>query len=92
MFGVALFEVCADNLNHVLSRLLRGFRIFRHMVEDVIFHEFAHQTVDGSAGSSETPKNFRALLVGIQSLENGFELPDDFLGAIHQVQLFSRLV
>ena len=85
-----LFEVGANYLNYILRCFLGGFRILRHVVDDVIFHEFAHQAVNGTAGSSEAPENFGALLVVVQSLKNRLELTDDFLGSIHQVQLFSR--
>jgi hypothetical protein len=84
--------VGADNLNYVLRRFLGGFRILWHMVDDVVFHEFTHQAVDGTPGSSETTKNFRALLVVIQSFKNRFELPDDFLRSVDQIRLFSRSV
>ena len=85
-----LFEVGANYLNYILRRFLGGFRILRHVVDDVIFHEFTHQAVDGTAGSSEASKNFRALLVVIQSFKNRFELSDYFFRSIHQIQLFSR--
>ena len=87
-----LFEVGANYLNYVLRCFLGGFRILRHVVDDVIFHEFTHQAIDGTAGSSETPENFRALLVVIQSFKNRLELSDEFFGSIHQIQLFSRSV
>lgn len=76
----SLLEVGADNLNHVLSRFLSRFRVLRHVVEDVIFHEFAHEAVDRATGGGETAKDLRALLVAVQTLEYGFELADDLLG------------
>jgi hypothetical protein len=30
------------------------------------------------------------LLIAIQSLKNRLELPDDFLGSVHQIQFFSK--
>jgi heme/copper-type cytochrome/quinol oxidase subunit 3 len=47
------------------------------MVEDVVFHEFAHETVDRAAGGSETAKNLGALFVGVQALEYRLELTDN---------------
>ena len=85
-----LFKVRADNLNHVLSRFLAGFRILRHVVEDVVFHEFRHQAVDRTTRGSETAENLGALLVAIESLEYRLELPNDFFGSIYQIQFFSR--
>jgi hypothetical protein len=76
----SLLEVGADNLNHVLSRFLSRFRILRHVVEDVIFHEFAHEAVYSTTGGGETAEYLRALLVAVQALEYGLELADDLLG------------
>jgi hypothetical protein len=44
-------------------------RIFRHAVEDVIFHEPAHGGVDRPTGGSETAKDLGALFVPIQGFE-----------------------
>jgi hypothetical protein len=85
-----LFKVRADYLNHVLRGLFGGFRILRHVVEDVVFHEFRHQAVDRTTGGSETAENLGALLVAIESLEYRLELPNDFFGSIYQIQFFSR--
>ena len=74
-----LLQVSADDLNHVLRGFLGRFRILRHMVDDVVFHEFTHQAVNGSTGSSETAKNLGAWLVAVQALEYRLELADDFL-------------
>lgn len=75
----SLLEVGADNLNHVLGSLFGGLRILGHVVEDVIFHQFAHQAVDGAPGGREAVKDLGALLVVIQAFENRLELTDDFL-------------
>ena len=50
------------------------------MVEDVIFHEFAHEAVYSTTGGGETAEYLRALLVAVQALEYGLELADDLLG------------
>jgi hypothetical protein len=58
------------------------------MVTDVIFHQFSHQTVDGSAGGGEALQHFRALFVIIQGSEDGFELADDLFCAVYQINFF----
>jgi hypothetical protein len=87
--SVDLFKVRADNLNHVLSRFLARFRILRHVVEDVVLHEFSHEAVDRAPGSRETTKDLGALLVSVQPFEDGFELSNYLLGSIDQIQFFS---
>jgi len=34
-----LFEISANDLNHVFIGFFRGFRILWHVVEDVVFHD-----------------------------------------------------
>ena len=41
-------------------------------------------------GRGETMENLGALLVVIQRLKHRLELPDDFFGAVYQVQFVSR--
>jgi hypothetical protein len=77
-------------LNHVLGRFLGRFRILRHVVEDVVFHEFAHEAVDRATRGSETAKDLGALFIAAQALEYRLELADNLLGSIYQVQFFSR--
>jgi hypothetical protein len=43
-------------LNHVFSGFLGRFRILRHVIEDVVFHEFTHQAIDRPTGGGETMK------------------------------------
>ena len=69
--------------------IFSGLRILGHMVEDVIFHQFAHQAVDGAPGGREAVKDLGALLVVIQAFENRLELADDFPGSVDQIQCFS---
>lgn len=58
------------------------------MIPDVVLHQFSHQTIDGSPGRGQSLQHFRALFVIIQGPEYGFELADDFFGAIYQVYFF----
>jgi hypothetical protein len=59
------------------------------VVDDVVFHEFGHQTVDASACGRQALKNLGAWLVFTEPPEDGLHLPDDFLGAVRQTQFFS---
>lgn len=60
------------------------------MVANVVFHELAHEAVDRSPRRREPLENIRALFVIGKRAQNGFQLPDDFLGPVDQVQLFPR--
>jgi hypothetical protein len=84
------FQVATDNLNDIVGGFFRGFGIARHVVADVVFHQFGHEAVDGAAGGSEALEGVGAGLILMERAKNAFELPDDFLGAIDQIQLFSR--
>ena len=55
-------------MNHVFGGFLGRFRILRHVIEDVVFHEFTHQAVDRATGGGETVKNLGALSSGPQSV------------------------
>ena len=81
--GSAYLRYVRTILNHVLRGFLCGFGILRHVVEDVVFHEFPHQAVNRSPGAGETVKNFRALLIFIQSLQDRVELSDDLFGSVY---------
>lgn len=83
-----LFQIGADNGDEIVRCFLRRPRIPGHMVADVIFHQFSHQTVDRSTGSGKALQHFRALFVVIQGSEHAFELANDFFGAVHQIDFF----
>jgi hypothetical protein len=83
-----LFQVCADNCDEIVGRFFRRLRIPRHVVADVIFHQFSHQTIDGSAGSRQALQHFRALFVIVQGSEYSLELANDFLCAVYQIDFF----
>ncbi len=85
---MALFQVSSDNGDEIACRFFRRFGIPGHMVADVVFHQFSHQTVDGPASGGQALQHFRALLVIIQSPENSLELADDFFGAVYQINFF----
>jgi hypothetical protein len=85
----ALLQISADDLDYVLGGFFGGFGILRHVIEDVVLHELGHQAVDGAASSGQAVKHFGALLVLIEAFEDGFQLADDFLGAVDEIQFFS---
>jgi hypothetical protein len=76
-----LLEISSHNFDHIFRGFLTGFGIPGHVVADVIFQKFAHQTIDGTASRREPLKNIRALLVFIEPAQNAFQLSDDFFGA-----------
>jgi len=81
-----LFQIGADNGDEIVGGFLRRFGVSRHMVADVILHQFGHQTIDSAAGGGEALQHFRALFVLIESAKHRFELADDFFGAVYQVR------
>jgi hypothetical protein len=81
LFERGLLQVGAHDLDEIVGGFLRGFRFARHVVADVVFHQFAHKAVDGAAGGGEALQDFGAGLVLIQGAADGFELAHDFLGA-----------
>ena len=62
------------------------------MIADVVLHQLGHEAVDGAARGGQALEGVRARLIVVQSTKNTFELPDDFLGAVDQVQFFARSV
>ena len=76
-------------MDDIVSGFLRGLGIARHVVADVIFHEFGHEAVDGAASGREALEGFGARLVLVEGAQDAFELADDFLGAVDEVQFFA---
>jgi hypothetical protein len=91
-FLSALLQVGADNGDEIVCRFLGRLGMPGHMVADVILHQFSHEAIDGSAGSSEALQHLRALFVIIQGPVYRFELADDFLCAVNQIYFFSSCV
>jgi hypothetical protein len=84
-----LFQIRPDDFDEIVGGFFRGFRFPRHVIADVILHQFAHEAVDGAAGGGEALQDLGAGFVLIQGAPDGFELPYDFLGAGYQIQFFS---
>ena len=85
-----LFQVGAHYADEIVGSFFRRFAVSRHMVANVVLHELGHQAVDGSSGGREPLKDVCTLFVIVESAQNGFQLPDNFLGPVDKVQLFSR--
>jgi len=85
-----LFQVGSHNPNQIIGSFFRRFAVPRHMVANVVFHEFGHKTVDGSPCCRESLKNVCALFILIEGAQNGLQLPNDFLRSIDKIQFFSR--
>jgi len=65
-----------------------GFGIARHVVADMVFHEFGHEAVDGAASGGEALEGFGAGFVLVEGAQDAFKLADDFLGAVNEVEFF----
>ena len=89
-FSGFLLQIRAHNLDEVVGGFLGGFGFPRHVVADVVLHQFSHEAIDGAPRGGEALQDFAARLVLIEGAPDGFELPDNFLRAGDQIQLFSR--
>jgi hypothetical protein len=85
-----LLKIGSDDTYDVIGGLFRRLRIARHMVSDVVFHQFAHEAIDGAARGGQTLQHFGALLIFIEAAENALELANDFLAACDEVEFFAR--
>lgn len=84
------FEVGADDLDDVVGGFFGRFGIARHVVANMVFHQLGNKTVDGAASGSEALEGVGAGLVFVECTKDAFELADDFLGAVDEVEFFSR--
>jgi hypothetical protein len=84
----SLFEVCAHDADQIIDGLSGRLTVPRHVVANVILHEFGHEAVDRSPGRRESLKNVCALFIIVESTQNGLQLPDNLLCAIDKIQLF----
>lgn len=64
----------------------------RHVIADVIFHELTHKAIDGAACRGKALEHISARFVGVESAQNAVELTNYFLGAVNEVEFFSRSV
>ena len=59
------------------------------MMADVVFHELRHEAIDRPARGGEALEHVGASFVLIQSTLGGFELTDNLLRAIQEIEFFS---
>lgn len=85
----ALLQISSHDLNDIVSGLFRRFRVSRHVVSDVIFHQLAHEAIDRTASCGQPLQRFGTWLVFVKCAKHALELADDFLGARDEVYLFA---
>ena len=79
-------------MDDIVGSFFRGLGIARHVVADVVFHQFGHEAIDGATSGGEALEDLRAGIIFVQSAQDAFELADDFLAAVDEVEFFARLV
>lgn len=84
-----LFEVGADDVDDIVGSFLGGFGVAGHVVADMVFHEFRHEAVDGAASGGEALESLGARFMLVEGAQDAFELADDFLGAVDEVEFFA---
>jgi len=90
MVDPSLLEVRFDNFNYIFRGLFGRFRVSGHVVADMVLHELRHEAVDGPSRSSETLENIRAMLIFVETALDAFQLADDLLGSVDQIEFFAR--
>jgi hypothetical protein len=85
----SLLQVSSHNMDDVGGCFFRRLRIARQVVSDVVFHQLAHEAIDCTAGCGQPLQRFGTWLVFIEGAKYAFELPDDFLGAGDEIELFA---
>jgi len=88
--AITLLQVGSNDVYDVVSGFFRGFGIPRHVVSDVVLHQFAHKAVDGATGGGQALKHFRALLIFVEAAKDAFELADNLFGASDKIEFFAR--
>jgi len=63
-----------------------------HVVADVVFHEFGHEAVNGAASGGKPLQGVGARFVLVEGAQDAFQLADNFLGAVDEIQFFARSV
>jgi hypothetical protein len=87
-----LFQVRADNLDHVVHRFDRRLRGPRHVVPDVILEKFLYQAIDRSASRGQPLQNIRARRILVESSFDRFELSDNFFCSVQKIELIPGCV
>jgi hypothetical protein len=89
-FSFPSLQIGADNLDDIVGSFPGRLRIARHVIPDMVFHELAHQAVDGTTSGGEPLEDVGALFVFVEGAKNAFELADDFLGTRDEIEFFAR--
>ncbi|HTC65548.1 MAG TPA: hypothetical protein VK685_00325 [Candidatus Acidoferrum sp.] len=84
-YAQILFQISPHNPNQIVGSLFRRPAIPRHVVANVVFHEFGHEAVDRSPCGREPLKNICALFIIVECSQTGLQLPDDLLCAIDKI-------
>jgi hypothetical protein len=61
----------------------------RHVVADVIFHEFTHEAIDSASGCGKPLQHIGARFIGVEGAQNTFELTDHLFTAIDEIEFFA---
>jgi hypothetical protein len=85
----ASLQIGSDDMDDVVVGFFGRFRIAWHVVSDVVFHQLAHEAIDGAARRGQALQHLGALLVLVEAAEDAFELADDFLRACDEVEFFA---
>jgi hypothetical protein len=88
-YAAGLLQVGADDFDHVLGGFGGRLGFARHVIEDVVLHQFGHQAVDGPAGGGEALQQVGAMRVFLHGAKNRFELADDFFCARDEIEMFA---
>ena len=72
-----LFQIRPHDFDQIVRSVLGRFCVARHVVADVVFHQFAHQAVDRATRGGQALQDFGARLVLIQGAPDSLELPHD---------------
>jgi hypothetical protein len=73
----------------VVGGLFGRFRVARHVVSNVVFHQLAHEAIYGASRCGQALQHFRALFIFVKTAEDTFELADDFLSAGDKVEFLA---
>lgn len=88
--GRSLLQVGADKFDKVMGRFRGGPGFSRHVVANVVLHEFAHQAVNGAAGGRQPLQDVSAAGVLFEGALGGFELADYLFGPGNEIEFFPR--
>jgi hypothetical protein len=86
----SLLQIGAYNPDEIFCGFLGRFGIAWYVVAYVVLHQLCHKAIDGSPCGRQPLEHVGTLLVVVQRAQYGLKLTDHFLGAVNQIQFFSR--